>query len=477
MRMRQLGPSLLAILLIATTRALAADPTPDKPTPPFGVPADDALAAATALVKRTYAQDYAAATTLPLRTLLAQRLLKEALDTKDDTPARYILLCESRDLAARAADAPTACRAIDTLAKFYGVSPGEMTVAALSAAARVALTPQSHESLVRSALAAADAALARDDYTVATRLAAVAESVAAKAQRLVLLTDAQDKVKEITWAANEYAQAKAALETLATRPNDAAARSTAGRFKCLVKNDWDHGLPLLVDGSDAKLKLLAERDQAALTAPSDIQKKIGDDWWTFGEQYLARARLACRTRAAYWYQRAVPKLAGISLTTVQQRLDEFDQARLRDQNLQPGLAAEIFADKQFTKPWHKQVDPRLDFDWPKPRTTVPKDDFSVRWTGYLRAPAAGKYTLGLLVNDGARVYLDDQLALEEPKGTQKRKPTQATLTLTAGLHPLRIEFWDTGGLAKIHLYWRTPGSTADEVIPAKAFVHEVGTGQ
>jgi hypothetical protein len=463
------------LLLLSASLSFAAET--DKPTPPFGVPSDDALAVATALVKRTYATDYAAATTLPLRTLLAQRLLKEALDTKDDTPARYVLLCESRDLAARAADAPTACRAIDTLAKFYGVSPGDMTVAALSAAARVALTPQAHESLVRCALTAADAALARDDYTVAARLAAVAESVAAKAQRVVLLTDAQDKVKEITWAANEYAQAKSALETLAIRPNDPGARSTAGRFKCLVKNDWEHGLPLLLESRDAKLKLLAERDQAALTAPSDIQKKIGDDWWNFGEQYLARARLACRTRAAYWYQRALPKLSGISLTAVQQRLDEIDQARLREQNLQPGLAAEIFADKQFTKPWQKQVDSKLDFDWPKPRTFVPKDDFSVRWTGYLRAPAAGKYTLGLLVNDGARIYLDDQLALEEPHGTPKRKPTQATLTLAAGLHPLRIEFWDTGGLAKIHLLWRTPGSQTDEIIPPKAFVHDLGTGQ
>jgi len=475
MSTRQLGLYVLAILLLAPP-IQAADST-DKPPPPFGVPSDDALAAATALVKRTYAQDFANATTLQLRTTLAQRLLKEALDTRDDTPARYVLLCESRDLAARAADAPTACRAIDTLAKMYGVPSGEMTLAARSAAARVALTPQAHESLVRCALAAADAALARDDYSIAPRLAAVAESVAAKAQRVVLLTDAQDKVKEITWAANEYAQAKSALDTLALRPNDPTARSTAGRFKCLVKNDWDHGLPLLLESTDARLKLLAEHDQAALAAPADIQKKIGDDWWSFGDAFVQRARIACRTRAAYWYQRALPRLSGISLTSVQQRLDEIDQARLREQNLQPGLAAEIFADKQFAKPWQKQVDPKLDLEWTKPRTAIPKDDFSIRWTGYLRAPAAGKYTLGLLVNDGARIYLDDQLALEETEGSRKRKPTQKTLTLTQGLHPLRIEFWDTGGLAKIHLYWRTPGSQTDEIIPPKAFVHDLGTGQ
>jgi hypothetical protein len=69
------------------------------------------------------------------------------------------------------------------------------------------------------------------------------------------------------------------------------------------------------------------------------------------------------------------------------------------------------------------------------------------------------------------------MVLEEPKGSQKRKPTQTTLALTEGPHPIRVEFWDTGGLAKIHLYWRAPGGQADEIIPAKAFVHEIGAGQ
>jgi hypothetical protein len=353
-----------------------------------------------------------------------------------------------------------------------------MTLAALSTAARIALTPQSQETLARCALLATDTAVQRDDYDLASRLASLAQSVAQKAGRIVLLTDAQDKAKEVTWAATEYAAAKAALESLSVRPNDPAARAAAGRFKCLVKNDWEHGLPLLIECNDSKLKHLAERDQAALTAPPDVQNQVGDDWWTLGEQYLQRARLACRSRAAWWYQRAAPKLTGLHRTVALQRLDEIDTARLREQNLQPGLATEIFADKQFTRPFTKQVDPHVDFDWPaKGRTSFPKDDLSIRWTGYLRTPTAGKYTLSLLVNDGARVFIDDQLALEEPKGTQKRKPTQATVTLTPGLHPIRVEFWDTGGLAKIHLSWRTPGSQTDEIIPAKAFVHDMSTGQ
>jgi hypothetical protein len=49
------------------------------------------------------------------------------------------------------------------------------------------------------------------------------------------------------------------------------------------------------------------------------------------------------------------------------------------------------------------------------------------------------------------------------------------VSLTEGLHPIRIDFWDTGGLAKIHLKWQPPGAKAEEVIPDRAFVHEMGS--
>src|SRR5258706_2576492 len=134
MRGRQLGSWLITLFLPAFLIAA------DKPVGPYGVPDDDAIAKATKLIKQTFAHEYVAATTLPQRATLARRLLKEAVDTHEDTPARYALLCEARDLAAKSADAPTACRAIELLSQTYGVAPGEMTVAALFHANRTAPT-------------------------------------------------------------------------------------------------------------------------------------------------------------------------------------------------------------------------------------------------------------------------------------------------------------------------------------------------
>jgi hypothetical protein len=472
MRGRQLGSWLLTLFLPAFLVAA------DKPAGPYGVPDDDAVAKATKLIKQTFAQDYAAATTLPLRATLARRLLKEAVDTRDETPERYALLCEARDLAAKSADAPTACRAIELLSQTYGVAAGEMTVTALSNASRVALTLPSQEALAHNAIAAADQALARDEYDTAARLASLAEAAAAKTQKIVLLTDAQDKRKEITWASQEYARAKSAMDLLTTQPDDADAKAAAGRFKCLVKNDWEHGLPLLLEGNDAQFKALAERDQAAITAGAAVQCEIADQWWTLGDQYLQRARLACRARAAHWYKLASPKLTGLPKTLAEKRLEEMDLMRLREMHLEPGLGGEVFEGQQFEKFLTVRVDPQLNFEWPAgKRDDLPKENFSIRWTGYLRVPATGKYVLLLHVNEGAKIYLDDKMVLEELKGSQKRKPTQATLNLTEGPHPMRVEFWDTGGQAKIRLLWQPPGAKGEEIIPARAFVHEAGTGR
>jgi hypothetical protein len=443
---------------------------------PYGVPDEEAVAKETKLIRQVFAKEYDGARTLPDRAALARRLLKEAVETQQDTPARYALLCEARDLAAKSADGATACAAIALLAKDYGVAPGEMTVAALSAASRVALTTPTQEGVARSAMAAADEALSRDEYDVATKLASIAEAAAVKTQRIVLLTDARDKKHEINWASREYQRAKEALELLATKPDDAEAKSTAGRFKCLVKNDWEHGLPLLIDGSDEQFKLLAERDQAAQTAGASVQYDIADEWWNLGEGYLQRARIACRTRAAYWYKLVAPKLTGLPKTLAEKRLEEIDLERLRELHLGPGQAAEIFEDAQFTRPLGKRSDGRVDSEWPAgKRDGLPREGFAIRWTGQLRVPATGKYAFFLQVNEGARVLVDDKLVVEELKGTQKRKPTQASVSLTEGLHPIRIDFWDTGGLAKIHLKWQPPGAKAEEVIPDRAFVHEMGS--
>jgi hypothetical protein len=468
-----MGFAVIFALATIWSRTAAEDRT-------YGVPDDEVVAKAQALVKKTYAQEYAAARTHVQRAALASRLLKEAAQTRDNPAARYVLLCEARDLASKAGDANVACRAIELLAKHYGVTPGEMRLAALAEVSRVALAPAALDALARSAMAAADNAILSDDYDLASRLAAMAESAADRVKQIGLIDEAKRKLQEIAWAKSEHDRAKAALETLTATPDDRDAKSAAGRFRCLVKGDWERGLAMLADGSDAAYRALAAADLLAATADASAKAKAGDQWWEHGDKLPARARTCCRERAAYWYRQCVGKLTGFTRTSIEKRLEELERSRMRELRLEPGLVAEIFAGESFSKPLRKRVDPQLDFDWqgaPGEEEDLPKDKFSIRWSGHLRVPATGQHTLILFANQGAKLYIDDQLVLDEPDGSRKRNGKKYTLNLTEGLHPFRIDFWDGGGIARLRLLWTTPTDAAEQPIPASAFYHDAGAEQ
>src|SRR5262249_9040848 len=87
------------------------------------------------------------------------------------------------------------------------------------------------------------------------------------------------------------------------------ANLTMGRYYCLAKGNWARGLPLLALGADADLKELARRDLAAPVKAAE-RAALGDGWWDQAERAQEPAKSALRQRAAYWYQQAVPELAG-----------------------------------------------------------------------------------------------------------------------------------------------------------------------
>ena len=115
-----------------------------------------------------------------------------------------------------------------------------------------------------------------------------------------------------------------ALATLKTTPTDPKANLVVGRYYCFRKNDWDKGLPLLVQGSDDAQKQLATTE---LTKPTDSeqQKKLGDAWWDFAGSKAKLAWKSSRQRAAHWYRAALGGLAGPAKADVEKRLMEVEQ--------------------------------------------------------------------------------------------------------------------------------------------------------
>jgi hypothetical protein len=93
-------------------------------------------------------------------------------------------------------------------------------------------------------------------------------------------------------------------------------------------------------------------------------------------------------------------------------------------------------------------DPGINFNWgtSAPAVGVPADNFSVRWTRQLSFPAAQLYRFVLQSDDGVRLWIDNTLVIDEWH-MAAFTPYTRDVSLTAGWHAIRIEYYEGGGNA------------------------------
>ncbi len=83
---------------------------------------------------------------------------------------------------------------------------------------------------------------------------------------------------------------------------------------------------------------------------------------------------------------------------------------------QNGLLGTYFNRIDFDGPAFSRIDPTLNYDWgiESPwRGRVNEELFSVIWSGRIVPPRSGMYTLYLTSDDGARLWIDDTLVLDQ----------------------------------------------------------------
>ena len=450
---------------------------PSPTTQPLIAPPDaPAQFKAEKTIKEVFAKDYALKAPID-RQILASKLLQHALDTSDDPAARFVLLREARELAAGAADAATASRAIVSLGKFYTIQPLPMVYPALLTAQQNATSPDALVAISHVALQWVETAILADDYPIASRLTGLASLCAEKAKNLNLVELARGKAREVQDTYLESEGLKKARDRLSQWPDDGDANLQIGRFLCVVKSDFDAGLPMLAKGSDMKLRALA-KDDLALSADPLKALSLGNAWWEYSLGQSPLNRKHVQARAAIFYRRALPMLSGLNRSAAEKRLAEHDAQVLRDQNMEPGLAAYLFKGIELLHFVKTRTDAQLNFDWGEdaPDSDLPKDNFSFRWVGAIKPPVGGRYEITLIANAGAKLWLDERLILDRPDLGRHRNGEKLNLDLSAAPHSLRIDYWDTGGIARIKLLWRPPGMVKEEPIPASAFYHDSTLG-
>jgi beta-glucosidase len=123
-----------------------------------------------------------------------------------------------------------------------------------------------------------------------------------------------------------------------------------------------------------------------------------------------------------------------------------------------GLTGEYFNNVNLSgDPVMKRIDKQVYFDWKdgSPAPEINADKFSVRWSGDLKVPESGAYTIAFTSDDGIRVWIDGKLLIDAWKD-QGSTTYKVSTTLSEGLHDIKIEYYENSGGAVAKFLWNTP---------------------
>ena len=130
-----------------------------------------------------------------------------------------------------------------------------------------------------------------------------------------------------------------------------------------------------------------------------------------------------------------------------------------------GLLGRYYYGEDWTgEPFQTRVDPFLLYQWPEDRPTP--GPFSVTWTGDLLVPTDGGYHFRLEADDGVRFWVDGVVAGESME-PDRPNTIDVILNLTAGPHPIRIDYFQRSGGKAMEFYWTPPGQPTQPVGPKR----------
>jgi hypothetical protein len=303
------------------------------------LPAAEAQGAAEKRVRAVFGAEFAKRSASD-RDVLARKLLSASADAKNDPDLRFVMLRDSRDLAAQAGDASGAIEAADALAAGYQISKAESRMPVLEMGSKTIHSRKDAADYIAACDTAADELLHNDSYDNANRVMLWAKAAAVAAGATDLQAEVGKRAGVIRSIAAEYKRNETALKAAAQDPSNPTMNLRAGRFLCFAKADWEKGLPLLAKSSDAQLQSLAMADLAAPQESHD-QLELGNRYWEWADHAQEPEKANAVARARHWYEKAYPSLSGLDKRPVQQRLDTNELWKLH--RLAEGKEPEIIA--------------------------------------------------------------------------------------------------------------------------------------
>lgn len=132
-----------------------------------------------------------------------------------------------------------------------------------------------------------------------------------------------------------------------------------------------------------------------------------------------------------------------------------------------GISATYFNNTTLSGLGTTRTDSNINFNWGSgsPMSGIGSDNFSVRWTGRVQAPATGNYTFYTESDDGVRLWINNTLVIDNWTLHSTRE-NSATVALTAGgRYNIKMEYYEKTGQAVAQLLWSGPSIASKSAVP------------
>ncbi len=98
------------------------------------------------------------------------------------------------------------------------------------------------------------------------------------------------------------------------------------------------------------------------------------------------------------------------------------------------------------------------------------DNFSARWTGQVKAPITGNITFSTVSDDGVRLWINDNLVIDNWTVHGDTTDTASPITMTGGTkYNVKMEFYERGGGETASLRWAYTGQSTVVIPQASLF--------
>jgi tetratricopeptide (TPR) repeat protein len=251
---------------------------------------------------------------------LGQKLYTLGIETLLDLTDRYECLREASDLASGSGDFATALLAIDSLREVFAVDAIPMKMEALGKQGIGERSAAEARLLAEAYLRLIDEALDEDEYEKIRSFGSRLELAAKVSKDAALLTRAQARIREGAALQGEHGHFKMAQQALKLKPDEPSANLVAGKYLSFIKGDWEHGLPMLVKGSDPALRAVAQRESLAPAEGPDRQR-LCEAWIGIAEHDRSGSGQKALERARFWLRRIAPGLDPATRTGLEKRIE------------------------------------------------------------------------------------------------------------------------------------------------------------